>query len=83
MPMYNLIEYSNKYSKTSGSLWQYYRDEPAVTNSSALDNFPGNSASFIFKQKITSSTGNNGTKDVKIMVPLKHFSIFWRTLAMN
>ena len=28
MPMYNLIEYSYNYSKTSGSLWQYYRDEP-------------------------------------------------------
>ena len=27
MPMYNLIEYSNNYSKTSGSLWQYYKDE--------------------------------------------------------
>ena len=27
--MYNLIEYSNNYSKTSRSLWQYYRDEPA------------------------------------------------------
>ena len=30
MPMYNLIEYSNAYSKTSGSLWQYYRDQPAL-----------------------------------------------------
>ena len=28
MPMYNLIEYSDNYSKTSGSLWQYYKDEP-------------------------------------------------------
>ena len=28
MPMYNLIEYSDNYTKTSGSLWQYYRDEP-------------------------------------------------------
>ena len=28
MPMYNLIEYSNIYSKTSGSLWQYYKDDP-------------------------------------------------------
>ena len=27
MPMYNLIEYSDNYSKTSGSLWQYHRDE--------------------------------------------------------
>ena len=69
--MYNLIEYSDNYSKTSGSLWQHYRDEPALTNAGALDNFPANSASFKFKQKIIGSTGNNGTKKVKIMVPLK------------
>ena len=31
MPMYNSIEYSGNYIKTSGSLWQYYRDEPALT----------------------------------------------------
>ena len=30
MPMYNLIEHNDSYSKTSGSLWQYYRDEPAL-----------------------------------------------------
>ena len=30
MPMYNLIEYSDDYSKTSGSLWQNCRDEPAL-----------------------------------------------------
>ena len=28
MPMYNLIEYSDNYAKASGSLWQYFRDEP-------------------------------------------------------
>ena len=32
MPMYNLIEYSDNYSKTSGSLWKYYKDIPAVNN---------------------------------------------------
>ena len=32
MPMYNLIEYSDNYLKTSGSLWQYYRDEPSLNN---------------------------------------------------
>ena len=36
MPMYKLIEYSDNYSKTSGSLWQYYRDKPAVNNNSAI-----------------------------------------------
>ena len=45
MPMYNLIEYSDNYSKTSGSLWQYYKDDPN-------DNI-ANSESFKFKVKIT------------------------------
>ena len=64
-PTYNLIEYSNNCSKTSGSLWQCYRDEPALNNAGALDNYLGNSASFKFKQKITGSTGNDGTKAVQ------------------
>ena len=52
MPMYNLIVYVNNYSKTSGSLWQYYRDELALNNG-AIVNFhaTNNSASFTFKQK--------------------------------
>ena len=45
MPMYNLIEYSDNYSKTSGGLWQYYKDEPN-------DNL-ANSQSFKSKVKIT------------------------------
>ena len=52
MPMYNLIEYSNAYSKTSGSLWQYYRDEPATDKNGDIINFPANnnnSTSFRFK----------------------------------
>ena len=52
MPMYNLIKYSDNYSKTSTSLWEYYRDEPALTDAGALDNFPVN-VSFKFKQKVT------------------------------
>ena len=66
MPMYNLIEYSDNYSKTSGCLWQYYRDEPALTNTGVIANFhpADNSDSFKFKQKITGVTGDNGTKDV-------------------
>ena len=75
MPMYNLIEYGDKYAKTSGSLWQYFRDEPN-------DNLP-NSESFKPKIKITGKTPNNGKeKDVEIMVPLKYLSNFWRTLEM-
>ena len=75
MPMYNLIEYSDNYAKTSGSLWQYYRDEPN-------DNL-ANSESFKFKVKITGKTpAADNEKDVKIMVPLKYLSNFWRTLEM-
>ena len=65
--MYNLIEYSDNYSKTSGSLWQYYRDEPALTDAGAITNFHAadNSALFKFKQKITGVTAANGTKIFK------------------
>ena len=83
MPMYNLIEYSNNCSKISGSLWQYYRDEPALTDAGAPDNSSGNSVLFKYKQKITGSTGNNGTKNVEIMFPLKYLSNVWRTLEMS
>ena len=79
MPMYNLIEYSDADSKTSGSLWKYYRDEPALDNNGNIIDFPANnnnSASFKFKQEITWQTGNGGTKDVEIMVPLKYLNNF-------
>ena len=82
-PMYDLIEHRDYYSKTSGSLWQYYRDGPALTDVDGLDNFPGNSPSFKFKQKITGSIGDNGTKNVKIISPLTYLSNFWRTLKMS
>ena len=53
MSIYNWIEDSDDYPETLGSLWQYYRDEPALNNASALVDFPGNGASFRYKQKIT------------------------------
>ena len=75
MPMYKLIEYSDNYSKTSGSLWQYYKYDPN-------DNI---TQSELFKSKIkitgkTSAAGN--TKDVEMISPLKNLSNFWRTLEM-
>ena len=84
MPMYNLMEYSNNYSKKSRRLWQYYRDEPAFTDAGATANFhsAGKSDSFKFKQNITGVNGDNGTKNVEITVPLKYLSNFWRTLEM-
>ena len=84
--MYNLIEYSDAYLKTSGSLWKYYRDEPAIDDNVGVIDLPGdnnNSKSFKFKQQITGKTGNSGTKDVEIMVPLKYLNNFWRTLKIT
>ena len=75
MPMYNLIEYSDNYAKTTGSLWQYFRDEP--------DDNLADSESFKSKIKITGKTlDDDNEKDVEIMVPLKYLSNFWRTLEM-
>ena len=79
MPMYNLIEYSDNYSKTSGSLWQYCKEIPAVNNDGDIVDFNGANAtdSFNFKTKITGQTDNNGRIDnVEIMVPLKYLSNF-------
>ena len=79
MPMYNLIEYSNNYSKASGSLWQYCKDMPAVNNNGDIVNFNGANGtdSFDFKAKITGQTDDDGRKDnVEIMVPLKYLSNF-------
>ena len=76
IPMYNLIEYSDNYVKTSGSLWQYFRDEP--------DDDLADSESFKSKIKITGKTPNNrNEKDEEIIVPLKYLSNFWRTLEMS
>ena len=76
MPMYNLIEYSDNYAKTTGSLWQYFRDEP---NDDIED-----SESFKSKIKITGKTpDDDNEKDVELMVPLKYLSNFWRTLEMR
>ena len=84
MPMYNLIEYSDNYAKTTGSLWQYCKDIPARNANDEITRFTGGNTteSFNFKAKITGQTGDDGTKDVEIMVPLKYLSNFWRTLEM-
>ena len=87
MPMYNLIEYSDNYSKMSGSLWQYCKDISAVNNSNddAIVNFneANTTDSFDFKSKITGHTDDDGEiNNVEIMVPLKYLSNFWRTLEM-
>ena len=85
MPMYNLIEYSDNYSKTCGSLWQYCKFIPAVDDDGDVVIFDGtnDTNSLNFKSKIIGKTNDDGdTENVEIMVPLKYLSNFWRTLEM-
>ena len=73
--MYNLIECSDNYPKTSAGLWQYHKDESS-------DNLTV-SESFKPKIKTTGNTPANGkTKDVELIVLLKYLSNFWRTLEI-
>ena len=62
MPMYNLMEYSDNYSKTSGSVWQYCKDIPAVDGNDNIVNFneANDTDSFHFEAKITGQTNNIG-----------------------
>ena len=78
MPMYNLLEYSKNYRKTTGSLWNYYRDQP-------INPLSTNSESFKYKTSITGNTyigdGEEGcdAKKVgkrKVVIPLKHLNNF-------
>ena len=92
MSMYNLIEYGKNYTETTGTLWNYGRDEP---NKPPADDYNADPithfASFKYKNSITGKTLNNDNdnnengnrkkhEEVKIVVPLKHLSNFWGTL---
>ena len=85
MPMYNLTENSDNYSKTSGSLWQYCKEIPAVNNNNAIFDFTDNSLtdSFNFKVKMRGQIENGGTNNVEVMVPIKYLSNCWRNLEMQ
>ena len=85
MPIYNLHEYSKYYRKATGSLWNYYRDEPSNPLSS-------NSESFKYKTSIKGNicnvgdgeagydAGKVGENKTKVVLPVKHLSNFWRDL---
>ena len=83
MPMYNLVEYSDNYSDTSGSLWQFKRDEVPANNADLTNN---NSQSFNYKAVLLGKTANSvnntnsSVKEAKIVLPLKYLSKFWRSL---
>ena len=83
MPIYNLIEYSGNYSKTSRSLWQYCKDIPAVDNDGDIVTFNGanDTDSLNFKSKIIGKTNDDGDiENVEIMIPLKYLSNFGELL---
>ena len=85
LPMYNLLECSKNYRKTTGSLWNYYRDEPSNPLSS-------DSESFKYKTSIQGNTYNVGAgeegydankvgkNETEVVIPLKYLSNFWRSL---
>ena len=79
MPLYDLIEYDDNYSDTSGSLWQFKTDEIEGDVGLTVDaqHIPNNSSSFKYKSSFI--TDRNV---VKIAVPLKYLSNFWRSLEM-
>ena len=82
MPMNNLIEDSDNYSNTAGSLWQFKRDG-RIGNITLINN---NSSSFKYKSNLIGNTvadeANRKKEGVKIVVPLKHLSNFWRSLEI-
>ena len=86
MPMYNVLGYSKNYTKTTGILWNYYRDKPnsgVVGENNNVNYSIKDSKSLDYKTSITGKLeGINITKDVKFVMPLKCLSNFWRTLDM-
>ena len=82
MPMYNLIEYSDNYQDSSGTLYQYKRDEPPEEDAVA-DLTTDNSRSFKYKVSLLGNPvldGNITKRSVKVVVPLKYLSNFFRSL---
>ena len=85
MSMCSLIEYSDNYSKTSGILWQYCRDELTLSNVVQLLLLMKLMLLLIrlkLKEKI-GKTVDNGRQNVQIMAPLKYLCNFWRTREMS
>ena len=73
--------------ETCGSLWQYYRDKSGLNNARGyidflIDNNNNNSVSFKFKEKIIDQTGEDGSTNAEIMMPLKYLNNFLKTLEI-
>ena len=89
MPMYNLLEYSNNYSMTSGSLWNHHRDEvndstsEIENNDNMKNNNKTTSKPSVYKTKIIGKRSNNNSRlNAEVVVPLKYLSNFWRSLNL-
>ena len=83
MLMCNLLEYSKNDKKTTGKLWNYYRDEPnSSTDNDNITHSILNSKSFDYKANLIGSVTNNNLikNDVKIVIPLKHLSDIWKNV---
>ena len=78
MPMYNLLEYSDNYQESTVSLYQFKRDEPPDDNADVANN----TSSLVYKSKLISGTDDNNVNNVKLVVPLKYVSSFFRSLEM-
>ena len=78
MPMYNLLEYSDNYQDSTGSLYQLKRDETPDDNADVANN----TTSLVYKSKLISGTDDNNVNNVKLVVPLKYISNFFRSLEM-
>ena len=72
MPMYNLLEYSDNYQDSTGSLYQFKRDEPPDDNA----NVANDTTSLVYKSKLINGTDDNNVNNVKLVVPLKYVAIF-------
>ena len=89
IPMYNLLEYSKHYEKTSGSLFNYYRDKPneaeIANDNGAINISIRNSKSFDHKSKIVGTlvAGELEKDDVEIAIPLNYLGNFWRSLDIT
>ena len=76
MPMYNLLEYSDNYQDSTGSLYQFKRDEPPDNN------VANDATSLVYKSKLISETDDHNVNNVKLVVPLKYVSNFFRSLEI-
>ena len=82
MATYNLTECSYNYSKIYCILWKYCRHDLVLDdNNDIIDFTVANSITNLFKieEEVVGQTGNNGTANVEIMIPLKYLSNFWRS----